>query len=395
MEKKSETLSNEYVKEHNVHRSVLDMITKLPLRQREAVMLRYHDELEVPEVARAMGVPQQSAATYLSLARKRLAIELDKQPMSRMDDNLEPIPMGAIISEALLYGAEEFLPTEAEWVQDALEQCHRYIFARSPGAAAAPEVVGTTIAAARAPFGAIIGALTTVLVAGALALGIALGGMPMPHEEGPPLAGQPQAAAPAARATATPIAPATPPGSSAPAGDPLVPQEYGRTVEEVAPPLAGWDIGNREEEVPMIELGDKGVLLFSPTGTMSWALLNLILCAIGFLYAVLSVERILLKRKREREEDKWRRALEGFEGIDELEGSQAPWGFRPSWLVASVAMAILGGIMFLLTQDTRNPMVLVDWWTSIHAVIFTLQLIGVILIIKDDKPSAAKAAGNR
>jgi len=394
MEIYSETLSSEYAKEKNGHRPVIETIFKLPLRQREAVMLRYHDGLEVSEVALAMGVPLQSAATYLSLARKRLAIELDKSPMSRLDANLEPIPMGIIISEALRFDAMEFLPTEAEWIQDALEECHRYIFAKLPEAAPAQEAVLTTIAAARAPFGAIVGALTTFLIAGALALGITLGGVPMPQQEEPPAAAAQSGedGLPAPSESGADAAPGLP------AADPADIQGYDAIVEEAATPLAPWDIGKREEDVPMVELGDKGVLLFSPTGTMSWALLNLILCAIGFLYAVLSVERIFLKRKRERKENREGSAsgsLEGFGDMVDLDEDQVSWDFRPSWLVTSVAMAIVGGIMFLLTQDTRNPMVLVDWWTSIHAVIFTVQLTGVILIIKDDKPRGEKAADSR
>jgi len=444
MENNSEILESEYKKERNVHRAVLEIIATLPLRQREAVMLRYSDGLEVPEVALAMKITQQNAATYLSLARKRIAVELDKRPVSRRDADLEPIPMGVIITKALRFGALEFLPTEAEWIQGALEQCHRYIFAKSSAdAEAAPEVVATTIAAARAPFGAIVGALTTFLIAGALALGITLGGTPTPQQQTGPfqitsssaendLSAQGQEGAGEAEglsaadsdagvggivdmdaiggaggigdaeetgdaggigdAEENPASASAPNWATGPSGGQQNLQEYDIVADD-PPPLSHWDAASRDEDVPMIELGDKGVLLFSPTGTMSWALLNLILCVIGFLYALLSVERIVLKRRRERKAAKDYDVYGSMYDMDEFEkDSQTDWDFRPSWLVTSIAMAIVGGVLFLLTQDTRNPMVIVDWWTSIHAVIFAIQLTGLILITKDEKPSAAASA---
>jgi len=115
--------------EGNIHRVVLGVLSNLPLWQREAVMLRYHDCLEVPEIALAMGSPPQIVATHLSLARKRLETEFDKRSIPRRDADNEPIPMGVIIAEALSFGQREFIPTEAEWIRGTLEKCHLYIFA--------------------------------------------------------------------------------------------------------------------------------------------------------------------------------------------------------------------------------------------------------------------------
>jgi len=388
MENNIEKITSGNKKGKDAHRAVLEIISNLPLRQREAVMLRYHDGLEITGVGLAMGSTPQSVATYLSMARKRLETEMDKRSIPRRDADYELIPMGVIITEALRFGESEFIPTEAEWMKGALEECRRYIFGKPSGAEqAAPQVGEMTIAAARAPFGAIIGALTTFLIAGSLALGITLGGIYTPLQADPS-----QATAPTAEGE-TAESPAAPPVDNPYAMSQQAPQEYEIIAGDEAPPLALWEGGIRGEDVPMIELGDKGVLLFSPTGTMSWALMNLILSAIGFLYALMSVERIVLKRKRERLEQA-KSASVNLDYIDDLEEEQTDWDFRPSWLVTSIAMAILGGILFLLTEDTRNPMVLVDWWTSIHAIIFTVQLTGVILIIKDDKPGKAKEADN-
>src|SRR5581483_981732 len=46
---------------------------------REAVILRYHEELSVEEIAEAMGVPDGTVKTYLFRARKELASILTAQ----------------------------------------------------------------------------------------------------------------------------------------------------------------------------------------------------------------------------------------------------------------------------------------------------------------------------
>lgn len=64
-------------------KQVLDFIEKavatLPLRQRQAFMLRYWEELDVAEAAKAMGCSEGSVKTHCSRATHALAIMLKKQ----------------------------------------------------------------------------------------------------------------------------------------------------------------------------------------------------------------------------------------------------------------------------------------------------------------------------
>ena len=64
-------------------KQVLDIIEKaietLPLRQRQAFMLRYWEELDVAEAAKVMGCSQGSVKTHCSRATHALAILLKKQ----------------------------------------------------------------------------------------------------------------------------------------------------------------------------------------------------------------------------------------------------------------------------------------------------------------------------
>jgi len=64
-------------------KQILDIIEKaietLPLRQRQAFMLRYWEELDVAEAAKAMGCSEGSVKTHCSRATHALAILLKKQ----------------------------------------------------------------------------------------------------------------------------------------------------------------------------------------------------------------------------------------------------------------------------------------------------------------------------
>jgi len=73
-------LPGEGVESRDVSRGVMGIVSNLPVRQREAVILRYFDDLNVSEVAQAMSIPHQSVSRYLDLARKKLRIEFEKQP---------------------------------------------------------------------------------------------------------------------------------------------------------------------------------------------------------------------------------------------------------------------------------------------------------------------------
>jgi len=52
------------------------------------------------------------------------------------------------------------------------------------------------------------------------------------------------------------------------------------------------------------------------------------------------------------------------------------------WLSVTLIMAIIAVIVYILTEDMRLPMILIDRWTLIHAVILTIEIIAVILAFR-------------
>jgi len=160
-----------------IRRAVMESISQLPHRQREAVILHYYDELGVTEVAYAMNIPHQSVSRYLALAKKRLASELEDKQYVKAAGVAGLCPVGGVITESFSADAAEFYPANAVWYKNVLAQCHRYILSSSAEAgAAATAVEEKRRRASRLSFGVIASALTTFVVSGALALGILLGG---------------------------------------------------------------------------------------------------------------------------------------------------------------------------------------------------------------------------
>ena len=59
-------------------RDVMEVLSDLPTRQREAMMLYYYDQLSVGEISKIMDIPHQSVSRYLSIARIECGKKLNK-----------------------------------------------------------------------------------------------------------------------------------------------------------------------------------------------------------------------------------------------------------------------------------------------------------------------------
>ena len=147
---------------------------------------------------------------------------------------------------------------------------------------------------------------------------------------------------PAATATPTPAPTAKPTETKQPEPEPEV-------IEDEETPLA-----------PM------------PTG--AWALVNLILMLLTVLASLLLLIGYLGKKKHT-ERDEY-----GNERIDYTRNKK---GF---WRVASLITAVAAVIAFVLTENMKLPMIMVDRWTLLMAVIAVLQLI-VAVMSKKQKES--------
>jgi len=112
-----------------------------------------------------------------------------------------------------------------------------------------------------------------------------------------------------------------------------------------------------------------------------WALWNLILSVAGALLAIMMCIRVLLRKKHEDEENEYDR---GYVYVEDEEEEKKKRG-RLLMIVAIPILAIVALILFILTQDMRQPMFLTDRWTIVHIIIFIAGLLCYIFAYKRDR----------
>jgi len=156
-------------------------------------------------------------------------------------------------------------------------------------------------------------------------------------------------------------------------------------IEEEEPPLEVEDTDIQDQEIPRIVLGNESIPLFPPIGKSSWALLNLLLCVLGAAYAIVTVIRALLRRKSEKKEEQNTYKLELVTNAQKASEEKEEKKLRHGWLVVAIIMGIIGVLLFVLTQDMRSPMTLMDWWTIAHVLIFAAEVIAVVFTFKKKK----------
>lgn len=105
------------------------------------------------------------------------------------------------------------------------------------------------------------------------------------------------------------------------------------------------------------------------TTTSSWALFNLLCAAIT---VVLAVFILVSKRRREEDEDKNNMAYKNEEDKKEEKRGLAMRG-------VSVILALLAVVIFILTEDITQPMILFDAWSLLMLVITVVQVVTVMI----------------
>jgi len=143
------------------------------------------------------------------------------------------------------------------------------------------------------------------------------------------------------------------------------------TVDE-ATPIEAFIRSVEEGDVPLIGVWNRIVPLFAPPHLPTWALLNLIMSALGIIYAAGALLYVIFRKKYNEDEQ-------------ELEEDEPHTTIRKKGLLIAIVMAVIGVILFVLTQDMRNIMILFDWWTLIHMIIFLIEVVAIVHMIKRKK----------
>jgi len=88
--------------------------------------------------------------------------------------------------------------------------------------------------------------------------------------------------------------------------------------------------------------------------------------------------RILTQKRRDNNEQK----EEQYENEEKEKKTKRN---RFILILAIPILAIIAIVIFLLTQDMRNLMVMVDWWTIAHVIIFVGGLLSYIFAFRRKK----------
>ena len=162
-------------------------------------------------------------------------------------------------------------------------------------------------------------------------------------------------------------------------------------IEDPAPPLTvpepelptEPEPEEEDDEVVVIEIIDEATPLAAPTEIRgSWALWNLILSIAGAILALMMGIRVLMKKRQEKENEDGRAAAKASTDDDESEEKKRG---RLLLTLAIPFLAIVGIILFILTQDMRLPMIMIDWWTLAHAILFIGGIVSYIFAYKKEK----------
>jgi len=134
--------------------------------------------------------------------------------------------------------------------------------------------------------------------------------------------------------------------------------------------------------VPGFVIGDTFVPLFGGFGGAEnvWALLNLVMSIAGIILGIITGIRAIFLHKREQDEAKRGEILK-----EEEDRRRVYYKRRFIWLIITFVTAVAGIVVFILTQNTFLPVVLVDRWTIVNTVILTMEIVAVAFCFRRRK----------
>ena len=118
----------------------------------------------------------------------------------------------------------------------------------------------------------------------------------------------------------------------------------------------------------------------------AWALIILILSILTVLASLLLLVGYFGKKEEEAQDENGNPILDA-EGNSLMNNIKK----RGGWRLASLVPAILSVIAFLLTENMRNPMILVDRWTLLMVIIAVVQVLVMLLSKKKTEDNTQEA----
>jgi H+/gluconate symporter-like permease len=122
-----------------------------------------------------------------------------------------------------------------------------------------------------------------------------------------------------------------------------------------------------------------------------WAVVNLILSVVGVVLAVVASLCVLMFKKKkdtakiEQKNTNKKTFRSNYQSHDDEADVKKVVQSRLFWLVTAVVFAVVGIVVFLLTEDTSLSMGWVDKWTIVNAVLLIVESVAILFVFKQTK----------
>jgi uncharacterized repeat protein (TIGR02543 family) len=137
-------------------------------------------------------------------------------------------------------------------------------------------------------------------------------------------------------------------------------------------------LGAKDKGIPVLP---GGVPLYGPKGFDTWSLLDLILAILGVIFTAITIIGAVSRGRRDEDRLKDQAYEDGAEKKN-----------RIGFIILMSLFAVGSVILFVLTQDVNLPMVLIDNWTIVFAVVFVAQIVCRSISKKYEKDDEAVVA---
>jgi len=125
--------------------------------------------------------------------------------------------------------------------------------------------------------------------------------------------------------------------------------------------------------------------IFAPMAANAWALLNLMLVVVGIFLALMALIDHVGGNRRKKREEKTRFIAIQPGSVSIAEKEKHIWRNKLDWLVAAEILGLFSVLMFLLTQNMNNIMVLMNWMTIAHIIIFIVEIVALRFVYLGEK----------
>ena len=138
-------------------------------------------------------------------------------------------------------------------------------------------------------------------------------------------------------------------------------------------------------DTPLVNLNGRPILIFAPLGLKTWALFNLIMSIAGILLVVVTVIRILRRKREENKKEVERSKQRTDQRPNNVEANDPEKKYKLRWFIAETIAAIIAIFVFIMTQDITAIIALTDWWTVIHIILLSVISISCVTICKEKR----------